>query len=57
MNAAHEEWGEDRLLSVLRQVRTEPLPHIIERVMAAADTFVAGAAPHDDMTLVVVRCT
>jgi len=55
MNAAHEEWGEERLLPVLRQVRSEPLPNIIERVMAAADTFVAGAPQHDDMTLVVVR--
>jgi sigma-B regulation protein RsbU (phosphoserine phosphatase) len=57
MNAAHEEWGEDRLLPVLRQARTEPLPHIIERVMAAADTFVAGAAQHDDMTIVIMRLT
>jgi len=55
MNAAHEEWGEERLLPVLREARSAPLPNIIERVMAAADTFVAGAAQHDDMTLVVVR--
>jgi len=57
MNAAQEEWGEERLLPVLRQLRSEPLANIIERVMAAADTFVAGAAQHDDMTLVVVRLT
>jgi sigma-B regulation protein RsbU (phosphoserine phosphatase) len=55
MNAAHEEWGEERLLPVLREVRNAPLPNIIERIMAGADTFVAGAAQHDDMTLVVVR--
>jgi hypothetical protein len=42
---------------VLHGVRCEPPAAIIERVMAAADTFVAGAPQHDDMTLVVVRCT
>jgi sigma-B regulation protein RsbU (phosphoserine phosphatase) len=57
MTAAHEEWGEERLLPVLQQVRCEPPAVVIERVMAAADAFVAGAPQHDDMTLVVVRCT
>jgi sigma-B regulation protein RsbU (phosphoserine phosphatase) len=57
MNAAHEEWGEDRLLPALHEVRCEPPAAVIERVMAAADMFVAGAPQHDDMTLVVVRCT
>jgi serine phosphatase RsbU (regulator of sigma subunit) len=28
---------------------------VIERVLAAADTFANGAKQHDDMTLVVVR--
>ena len=57
MNAVQEEWGEERLLPVLHDVRREPLPTVIERVMAAADAYVAGAPQHDDMTLVVVRCT
>jgi sigma-B regulation protein RsbU (phosphoserine phosphatase) len=57
MSAAQEEWGEERLLPVLQQICCEPPAVVIERVMAAADGFVAGAAQHDDMTLVVVRCT
>jgi phosphoserine phosphatase RsbU/P len=30
---------------------------LIERIMTAADAFVAGAPQHDDMTLVVLRTT
>jgi sigma-B regulation protein RsbU (phosphoserine phosphatase) len=57
MNGAREEWGEERLLPVLQDVRGERLTAVIERVMAAADAYVAGAPQHDDMTLVVVRCS
>jgi sigma-B regulation protein RsbU (phosphoserine phosphatase) len=57
MNGAQEEWGEERLLPVLQQIRCEPPAVVIERVMAAADAYVAGAPQHDDMTLVVVKCT
>jgi sigma-B regulation protein RsbU (phosphoserine phosphatase) len=57
MTESHEEWGEERLLPVLRESRCEPPAVVIERVMAAADAFVAGAAQHDDMTLVVVKCS
>jgi phosphoserine phosphatase RsbU/P len=57
MNAAQEEWGEAQLLPVLQQIRCEPPAVVIERVMAAADAHVAGAPQHDDMTLVVVKCT
>jgi sigma-B regulation protein RsbU (phosphoserine phosphatase) len=57
MTAAYEEWGEERLLPVLQQARCEPPAVVIARVMAAADMFVAGAAQHDDMTMVVVRGT
>jgi phosphoserine phosphatase RsbU/P len=57
MNAAQEEWGEERLLPVLQELRCEPPALVIERVMAAADAHVNGAPQHDDMTLVVARCT
>jgi sigma-B regulation protein RsbU (phosphoserine phosphatase) len=56
MNAAQEEWGEERLLPVLQQLRCESPAVVIERVMAAADAHVAGTPQHDDMTLVVVKC-
>jgi len=57
MNAAHEEWGEERLVPVLLQLLSEPPALVIARVMTEADSFVAGAPQHDDMTLVVVKCT
>jgi len=55
MNAADEEWGEERLQEAVRPNRSAPARDLIARVMASADAFVAGAPQHDDMTLVVVR--
>ena len=55
MNAADEEWGERRLIEAIRCHRALPPGALIERIMASADAFVAGAPQHDDMTVVVVR--
>jgi sigma-B regulation protein RsbU (phosphoserine phosphatase) len=55
MNAADEEWGEERLMEAVRSSRPGPAATLIERLMTSADAFVAGAPQHDDMTLVVVR--
>ena len=55
MNAADEEWGERRLIEAIRSHRGLPPGALIERIMASADAFVAGAPQHDDMTVVVVR--
>jgi sigma-B regulation protein RsbU (phosphoserine phosphatase) len=56
MNAAHEEWGEERLLPLVRRARGEAPDTLIATIMAGADAFVNGAPQHDDMTLVVARC-
>ena len=56
MNAAQEEWGEERLLPLLRRARGEAPDALIATLMAGADAFVNGAPQHDDMTLVVARC-
>jgi phosphoserine phosphatase RsbU/P len=55
MNAADEEWGEERLMEAARSNRAIPARTLIDRLMTSADTFVAGAMQHDDMTLLVVR--
>ena len=55
MNAADEEWGEERLMDAVRPNRAEAARTLIDRLMVSADTFVAGAPQHDDMTLLVVR--
>jgi serine phosphatase RsbU (regulator of sigma subunit) len=55
MNAAMDEWGEDRLMETVGPNRSAAAHALIEKVMTAADSFVAGAPQHDDMTLLVVR--
>jgi sigma-B regulation protein RsbU (phosphoserine phosphatase) len=57
MNAADEEWGEERLTETIRACAESSLPaaEMMRRILSAADTFVAGAKQHDDMTLVVLR--
>jgi sigma-B regulation protein RsbU (phosphoserine phosphatase) len=55
MNAADEEWGEERLMNAVRPNRLLAARSLIDRLMISADAFVASAPQHDDMTLVVVR--
>lgn len=55
MNAADQEWGEEALIEAVRPNRMLPARQLIDRIMHDADTFVAGAPQHDDMTVVVIR--
>lgn len=55
MDAAGEEWGEDRLVDALEAVRPSAVGLIAERVLAAATDFTGGGPQHDDMTMVAVR--
>jgi sigma-B regulation protein RsbU (phosphoserine phosphatase) len=55
MNAADDEWGEDRMMDCVRPNRTLPATALIDKLMVSADAFVAGAPQHDDMTIVVAR--
>jgi sigma-B regulation protein RsbU (phosphoserine phosphatase) len=55
MNAADEEWGEDRLIECVNQAALTPADPLMKRIVAAADEFVAGAQQHDDMTIIVAR--
>jgi sigma-B regulation protein RsbU (phosphoserine phosphatase) len=55
MNAADEEWGEDALGVLLHANGDNTARELIPKIMAAADSFAAGAPQHDDMTLIVVR--
>ena len=55
MNAVNEEWGEDRMMAAVGPQRAASAATLIDVLMHAADTFVAGAPQHDDMTLLVVR--
>jgi sigma-B regulation protein RsbU (phosphoserine phosphatase) len=55
MNPRDEEWGEERLIEAIKACDGLSARATIDRLMAAADTFAAGAPQHDDMTLVVVH--
>jgi serine phosphatase RsbU (regulator of sigma subunit) len=54
-NHAYDEFGEQRLIEVLRCHRKEPAAEIVEAVTAAVAEFAAGAPPADDITLVVAK--
>ncbi len=54
MNESDEEWGVDRLIAAIRTTCSAPPQLILDRIMASADAFVAGAPQHDDMTLIVM---
>lgn len=49
------EFGEDRLLEVVRQYRNEPLSVISAEVMRALDAWIGGGEQPDDITLVLAR--
>jgi phosphoserine phosphatase RsbU/P len=55
MNEAEEEWGEERLLAAVQANRTTPPQSMLDQLMVSADSFIAGAPQHDDMTIVVLR--
>ena len=52
-NIFDEEFGEARLLEVLREAADEPAAVVIDRLLAALDAFVGGAPQFDDITLLI----
>jgi sigma-B regulation protein RsbU (phosphoserine phosphatase) len=55
MNVRFEEWGEERMIEFTKTCHGLPVQEGMRRILAAAQAFAAGAAQHDDMTLVVLR--
>jgi len=55
MNAADEEWGEERMIEAVRACQYRPSLEMIDELMRAADGFAAGAPQHDDMTIMVIK--
>ncbi|HEX4810196.1 MAG TPA: SpoIIE family protein phosphatase [Bryobacteraceae bacterium] len=55
MNPSDEEWGVENLISCVRDCGILKCGSVIERAIASADAFAAGAKQHDDMTLIVAR--
>jgi serine phosphatase RsbU (regulator of sigma subunit) len=54
-NPAGEEFGTDRLVSAVSQVRDRPASEIRARIETELDQFLAGTPPRDDTTFIVVR--
>ena len=54
-NEAGEEFGDDRLLAVLRAAATAPASDVVTRVFDAIDAFAGHAPQFDDITMFVVR--
>ncbi len=57
MNASSELFGEDRLREIVEADDTLTSEEIKERIMEGVRNFVGDAAPHDDMTMVVIKVT
>ena len=55
MNAAGEEWGDERLSQVIETNRALSARQLIDRIMRTSDEFVGGADQYDDMTLITAR--
>jgi len=54
-NIAEEEYGEERLIEVLKRRRTDSSDTIVNAVMESVNQFTSGAPQADDITLVVAK--
>jgi len=54
-NPDYEEYGEERLIEVLKQHHREPASAIVDAVTTSLAEFTAGAPQADDITLAVAR--
>jgi len=54
-NSARDEYGESRLLEMLKVDNTVTPDQLLHRIMSDLDIFVGTAAQHDDVTCVLVK--
>jgi serine phosphatase RsbU (regulator of sigma subunit) len=57
VDASDEEFGEERLIVLLRSLRGMTAAEVVGEVNEKLDEWTAGTPPHDDLTLVAVRRT
>lgn len=55
-NVAGDEFGEHRLVQVIRMIPNGTATETIRHIMTNIEAFVATAPQHDDITCMVVRC-
>jgi phosphoserine phosphatase RsbU/P len=51
------EFGEDRLVALIKEHRHKPLPRIAEIITGAVTDWIGAAEQPDDVTVVLARCT
>jgi sigma-B regulation protein RsbU (phosphoserine phosphatase) len=55
MNALEEEFGEDRLVEVIKQNRSKTSMELIDEIVNAVNRHAGSEPQMDDMTLVVIK--
>jgi serine phosphatase RsbU (regulator of sigma subunit) len=55
MNDDHLEFGEDRLIEVVRKNSNSTAETILHKIGEAVSTFTGDTSQHDDMTIVIIR--
>jgi sigma-B regulation protein RsbU (phosphoserine phosphatase) len=55
MNERHDQFGEDKLISLIEKNRNLSSRELINLVIKEVDKFVDNFPQHDDMTMVVVK--
>jgi sigma-B regulation protein RsbU (phosphoserine phosphatase) len=55
-NTEGEEFGESRLLDILRSHSHLPVEPLLQAVVAAVQQFSGGSDQQDDITMVIARC-
>lgn len=55
MNAADDEWGEDRMIAEAQAHADLNAEELMQHLFRAADAFAGGTPQHDDMTMMVLR--
>src|SRR5690242_3856721 len=57
VNNFEDQFGEHRLIEVVRRAHGDPLRALAEEVYRSVDEWTGGGEPQDDMTLIVARAT
>ncbi|OYV86355.1 MAG: hypothetical protein B7Z63_04130, partial [Ignavibacteriae bacterium 37-53-5] len=55
MDSEANEFGEERLVELIKATRQLPVKEMLEKIDAGVRKFVGGAPQHDDMTMVVMK--
>lgn len=55
MNTAREQFGEERLVALIKQYGAQPAQTLVNRIVEEAKLHAGKASPNDDLTLLVVK--